>query len=71
MATYGYGKYPNVFTTLEFERILSPGGPFGGHVQRRSDSKEPKKIAWIHCVGSRNSAQEPSPTAPISAAWPP
>jgi len=54
MTAYGYGKYPNVYTSLEFERILSPGGPFGGHVQRRSDSKEPKKIAWIHCVGSRN-----------------
>ncbi len=50
---YGYGRYPNVYTSLEFERILSPGGPLHGHVQRRSDGKEPKKIAWIHCVGSR------------------
>ena len=54
LATYGYGKYPNVYTSLEFERILSPGGPFHGHVQRRSDGKEPKKIAWIHCVGMRS-----------------
>jgi heterodisulfide reductase subunit A len=51
---YGYGRYPNVFTTLEFERILSPGGPFKGHVTRRSDGQEPKKIAWIQCVGSRS-----------------
>ncbi|MGA8139805.1 MAG: FAD-dependent oxidoreductase [Desulfobaccales bacterium] len=53
-ALYGYGKYPNVHTSLEFERILSPGGPFHGHVRRRSDGREPKKIAWIHCVGSRS-----------------
>ena len=53
-ALYGYGKYPNVHTSLEFERILSPAGPFHGHVIRRSDGREPKKIAWIHCVGSRS-----------------
>jgi heterodisulfide reductase subunit A len=51
---YGYGHFPNVYTSLEFERILSPGGPYHGHVQRRSDGKEPQKIAWIHCVGSRD-----------------
>ena len=56
-ALYGYGKYPNVLTSLEFERILSPAGPFQGHVRRRSDGREPKKIAWIHCVGSRNLGQ--------------
>ncbi|MFH1595935.1 MAG: 2Fe-2S iron-sulfur cluster-binding protein [Pseudomonadota bacterium] len=54
LSAYGYGKYPNVFTSLEFERILSPGGPFQGHVQRRSDGVEPKKIAWVHCVGMRS-----------------
>ena len=47
-------QHPNVVTTLEFERILSPGGPFQGHVQRLSDGREPKKIAWILCVGSRS-----------------
>jgi heterodisulfide reductase subunit A len=57
LSAYGYGKYPNVFTSLEFERILSPGGPFHGHVQRRSDGAEPKKIAWIHCVGMRSNRQ--------------
>jgi heterodisulfide reductase subunit A len=57
LSAYGYGKYPNVFTSLEFERILSPGGPFHGHVQRRSDGAEPKKIAWVHCVGMRSNRQ--------------
>ncbi|MBF7084626.1 CoB--CoM heterodisulfide reductase iron-sulfur subunit A family protein [Desulfallas sp. Bu1-1] len=51
---YGYGKLPNVLTSLEFERILSASGPFGGHLQRPSDGKEPQKIAWIQCAGSRN-----------------
>jgi heterodisulfide reductase subunit A len=51
---YGYGKFPNVVTSLEFERILSASGPFGGHMQRPYDGKEPRKIAWIQCVGSRN-----------------
>jgi heterodisulfide reductase subunit A-like polyferredoxin len=50
---YGYGRYPNVITSLEFERVLSATGPCGGHVQRPSDGQEPKKIAWIQCVGSR------------------
>ncbi len=54
LKTYGYGKYPNVYTSLEFERILSPGGPSHGHVMRRSDGKEPQKIAWVHCVGMRS-----------------
>lgn len=51
---YGYGQHPNVVTSLEFERILSASGPFGGHLQRPSDNKEPQKVAWIQCVGSRN-----------------
>ncbi len=51
---YGYGRYPNVVTSLEFERIMSASGPFGGHIQRPSDKKEPKKIAWIQCYGSRD-----------------
>ncbi len=50
---YGYNRYPNVVTSVEFERILSPSGPFGGKVQRPSDGKAPKKIAFIQCVGSR------------------
>ncbi|OAT80287.1 CoB--CoM heterodisulfide reductase iron-sulfur subunit A family protein [Desulfotomaculum copahuensis] len=51
---YGYGRYANVLTSLEFERILSASGPFGGHLVRPSDKKEPQRIAWIQCVGSRN-----------------
>jgi len=52
--TYGYGQFPNVVTSMEFERILSATGPFQGHVRRPSDGNEPKKIAWIQCVGSRD-----------------
>ena len=51
---YQHAKFPNVVTSMEFERILSAGGPFGGHVHRLSDGKEPKKIAWLQCVGSRD-----------------
>ncbi len=52
--THGYGKFPNVVTSMEFERILSPSGPTQGHLVRPSDHQEPKKIAWIQCVGSRD-----------------
>ena len=41
-------------TGLEYERLLSAGGPFMGHLVRPSDHKEPHKVAWIQCVGSRN-----------------
>ncbi len=51
---FGYDQYPNVVTSLEFERILSASGPYQGHVHRPSDGKEPKRIAWIQCVGSRD-----------------
>lgn len=50
----GYGQFPNVVTSIEFERILSASGPYQGHLMRPSDGKEPRKIAWIQCVGSRN-----------------
>jgi len=53
---YGYGRYPNVLTSLDFERVLSASGPFQGHVQRPSDGKEPHKVAWIQCVGSRDAS---------------
>jgi len=52
--TYGYKKSKNIVTTLEFERILSASGPYEGHLVRPSDKKEPKKIAWLQCVGSRD-----------------
>ena len=53
-SNYGYGTFPNVITSIEFERILSPSGPFQGHLVRPSDQKKPEKIAWIQCVGSRD-----------------
>jgi heterodisulfide reductase subunit A len=52
--SYGYAKLPNVITSMEFERILSASGPTMGHLARMSDHKEPKKIAWFQCVGSRD-----------------
>jgi heterodisulfide reductase subunit A len=51
---YGYARYPNVVTSIEFERILSASGPYGGLVLRPSDGEIPKKIAFIQCVGSRD-----------------
>ena len=51
---YGYGRYPNVITGLELERILSASGPTQGHIVRPGDKKEPKRIAFIQCVGSRD-----------------
>ena len=51
---YQHGKLSNVLTSMEFERILSAGGPTGGHVTRPSDGQPPKKIAWLQCVGSRD-----------------
>jgi heterodisulfide reductase subunit A len=52
--TFGYKVYPNVVTSLEFERILSAAGPSHGSLIRPSDGKAIKKVAWIQCVGSRN-----------------
>ena len=51
---YRYADHPNVMTAMEFERILSASGPTQGHLVRFSDHKEPKKIAWFQCVGSRD-----------------
>jgi heterodisulfide reductase subunit A len=51
---YGYGKYLNVITSLEFERLINAGGPSGGRLIRPSDMKIPKRVAFIQCVGSRS-----------------
>jgi len=51
---FGYGRYPDVITHLEFERLISGTGPFSGQLLRPSDQKPVKKIAWIQCVGSRD-----------------
>jgi len=56
--TVGGGKFPNVVTGLEYERILSASGPTLGELVRPSDGKQPKKIAWIQCVGSRGINKE-------------
>lgn len=50
---YGYGQFANVVTSMDFERLLCSTGPHEGQILRPSDKKHPKKIAWIHCVGSR------------------
>jgi len=50
----GYGRYLNVLTSMQFERLLSASGPTRGHVTRPSDHKEPKRIAFLQCVGSRD-----------------
>jgi len=52
--SYSYSRFPNVITSMEMERILSASGPFGGHLVRPSDHREPQKIAWFQCVGSRD-----------------
>ena len=52
--SYNYANHPNVITSMEMERLLSASGPTGGHLVRLSDHKDPKKIAWFQCVGSRD-----------------
>ena len=51
---YGYRRYPNVITSLEFERLVNAGGPTEGEIVRFTDLQTPKKIAFIQCVGSRS-----------------
>ncbi len=53
---FGYGRYPNVITSLEFERLLSASGPTFGRVVRPSNGKEVKRVAFIQCVGSRDAS---------------
>jgi heterodisulfide reductase subunit A-like polyferredoxin len=52
--TYSYSTFKNVVTALEFERILAATGPWMGHLVRPGDEKEPEKIAFLQCVGSRD-----------------
>jgi quinone-modifying oxidoreductase subunit QmoA len=51
---YGYGRFPNVITSVEFERLADPHGPTGGKILRPSDGKEAKDVAFIQCAGSRD-----------------
>lgn len=53
-AEFGYGRYPNVVTSLQFERMLSASGPTMGHVRRPSDDRTPLRVAFLQCVGSRD-----------------
>jgi heterodisulfide reductase subunit A len=50
----GFGRWPNVVTSIQFERILSASGPYKGVIKRPGDGQHPRKIAWIQCVGSRD-----------------
>jgi len=54
MGEFGYGKYPDVISAIQFERIMNASGPTEGHIVRPSDGKTPKSIAFISCVGSRD-----------------
>ncbi len=54
LQNYGYTQYPNVITSLEFERLINAGGPSGGSLLRPSDMKIPDSVAFIQCVGSRS-----------------
>jgi len=59
LKTLGYGRIVNVVTSMEFERLICASGPLGGHLVRPSDNKEPKKLAFINCVGSRDIKNNP------------
>jgi len=54
---YGYGKYPDVITSLHFERLANASGPTGGKIKRPSDQEEPQTVVFIKCVGSRDDAK--------------
>jgi len=54
LAEYGWGKLKNVLTAMQFERMICASGPSQGHLKRPSDGKEPRSLAFIQCVGSRD-----------------
>ncbi|ADK85515.1 FAD dependent oxidoreductase [Desulfarculus baarsii DSM 2075] len=58
---FGYGQFPDVVTSLEFERILSPAGPTCGAFARPSDGRRPTRIGWVQCVGSRTTKAPGNP----------
>jgi heterodisulfide reductase subunit A-like polyferredoxin len=55
---YGFGRFPNVISALQYERILSASGPTRGHLKRPSDGVSPKRIAFLQCVGSRDQSHD-------------
>ncbi len=54
MDEYGYTRFDNVITSMEFERLICAGGPTAGHFVRPSDGQRPRRIGFVQCVGSRN-----------------
>ncbi len=54
LTEFGYRKFPNVITSLEFERLINAGGPSGGNLIRPSDQQIPKTVAFLQCIGSRS-----------------
>ncbi|NVM29371.1 MAG: hydrogenase iron-sulfur subunit [Candidatus Helarchaeota archaeon] len=56
---YGYGRFANVLTSLEYERVMCASGPTGGRILRLADGKEPRSIIFIQCVGSRSESYRP------------
>ena len=61
MEEYGYGRFPNVVTSLEFERLINAGGPTLGEVERPGDRQVPRSVAFIQCVGSRSTCGTAKP----------
>jgi len=59
LKNYGYGKYRNIVSALEFERMECASGPQEGHIKRLSDGETPKKIAFLQCIGSRSARGVP------------
>src|SRR5512139_2148869 len=56
---YGYGRYPNVITAMEMERLNNSAGPTAGNLVRPSDHRRPRRLAMINCVGSRDKRFNP------------
>jgi heterodisulfide reductase subunit A len=59
MSEYGYGKYRNVITSIQYERLINAAGPTGGHLEKISDKRRVKRLAFIQCVGSRDVNNSP------------
>jgi heterodisulfide reductase subunit A len=55
---YGFGRYPNVITALQLERLLSASGPTDGHVNRPSDDAPARRVAFLQCIGSRDQSHD-------------
>lgn len=66
---YGYGKYKNVLSGLQFERMVSSSGPTDGHILRPSDQEEPKDVVFIQCVGARDPSKGQDYCARVCCMW--